>query len=210
MRAALEKYSPSLQKGNPFTGQFLSLAVLGFMALLGFGGCGYTLNHRLIDQFKDNKGFYVPVFTNKSDETGAEIAFTNALIHEMESHGEKILSSREDDGIEIQGTIEYIDYRANSHTGVNIGGLHKDIRIPDNIAVNVRMKLVMVDLRTKKQIWTRTVGGSRAVLPPTYRTYSIDAPSSFGMITQSVVESSYPEIARTMMRDVYDSMVQFF
>ena len=37
-----------------------------------------------------------------------------------------------------------------------------------------------------------------------------DSPSSLGLITESLIENSYPLIARDLMLDVYDSMVEVF
>ena len=45
---------------------------------------------------------------------------------------------------------------------------------------------------------------------PVNRTYNYEAPSSIGLLTQSLIDSSYSDIARDIMRDVYDEMVEVF
>jgi len=190
--------------------------VLFFAAVFLLQGCGYTLNHLLKDTFTYEKGgIFIPVFTNNTDETGAEMVFTNALIHELEGHGETMTNSKIESGIQIHGVVNDIQQKTavfaptgykGSH-GSQFKGLQSYARIPDQIGVTVTLTLELLDTKTQKVRWRTTVSRGRSVSAPLNRVADQDAPSSLGPITQSLIESVYPDIAREMMRDIYDSMV---
>src|SRR5258708_4863845 len=65
---------------------FSSLGLL--MSGLFLSSCGYTLNHRLKEVFREDRSLFVPVFDNLTDETGVELVFTNALLREIKSRGQ--------------------------------------------------------------------------------------------------------------------------
>ena len=182
---------------------------LPLLPLLGFVGCGYTLNHRLKDTFANSTGIFVPVFHNESEETGAEIVFTDALIREMHSHGESVLPNRDPSGLILKGDVISIVANPETYTGVGYQGLNSTYQhLPDQIGVNVAINFQLFKGDGKTMIWTKTFTGYRRVNAKLNRTYDVDAPSSFGLITQSVIDRSYPDIARDIMHDVYDDMVE--
>ena len=185
------------------------LVLVLFAVIFGLSGCGYTLNHRLKSEFTGHKGFFIPVFTNATNETGAEIVFTNALIYEMKSHGETVLVERQMGGILVQGVVESVSYGVETSLAPGFEGLHPHVRLPDQIGVTVKVHLRMTDTKTQKEIWSNSFSRYRRTSGPANRTFNIDAPSSVGLFTQSLIETTYVDVARDMMRDVYDSMVDF-
>lgn len=178
--------------------------------------CGYTLNHRLLDTFDPGeKGIFVPVFSNNSEEVGIEIVFTNALIRELESHGEKMVDKRENAGLEIRGGVAEVYHKVEIFSGGGTQGerqqapLFEYAQIPNQIGVRVNVRLEVVDPKTNQVKWGSNFSQYRRVSAPLNRVSDWDAPSSLGMITQSIIESSYPDIARDLMHDLYDQMVDF-
>jgi|GEM_PF-1301133 len=178
--------------------------------LLFFTHCGYTLSHRLVDSFRDVKGVFVPVFENKTDEVGAERIFTNALIRELASRREVILTSREEGGLELSGMISSIEYNPTAFTEPGFKGLQSYRRLPTEMGVRVTIILTLTDPKTHRVLWTKPISGFRRVDTPLGRTFDFEAPSSVGLTTQSIVESLYTDIARDIMRDAYDEMVELF
>lgn len=186
--------------------------------------CGYTLNHRLKDTFNAGpKGVFVPVFDNVTDEVGAEIVFTNALIRELESHGEKTVPSREGAGLEIKGKILRVFHTVGSTTGGGSPGtrafdqkkyidarLYDYATVPDQIGVRVELTLELRDASSNLLKWQKDFAQTRIVSAPLDRVSDRDAPSSLPLITQSLIETTYPEIAREIMREVYDQMVDVY
>jgi len=185
----------------------LSFSVLAITAL---GGCGYTLSHRLKGEFQSSRGLFVPVFDNLTEETGAERIFTNALIRELESHGNLVMDHKGVDGMELKGTVVGISYAPSVLSNFDHKGLQSYRRLPVELGLNVVLSLSLVDTRTNKVLWSNTFSGFRRVEAPVNRTYDFEAPSSLGLTTLSLVESRYQDVARDIMRDVYDAMVEFF
>lgn len=177
--------------------------------------CGYTLNHRLKETFlTEKRGVFIPLFTNNTPEVGTEVVFTNALIRELESHGEKVASKKEDAGLEIRGVIHQVAYQTDVYSSPETKGdpprepgLFSYARIPDQIGVRVVLSIEVWDTRKNELRWQNNFSQFRRVSAPLNRVSDRDAPSSLGLITQSIIESSYPDIARDVMRDLYDLMV---
>ncbi len=183
---------------------------LGLGVLAGVSGCGYTLSHRLKDTFAKNRTVFVPVFDNNTNETGAESVFTNALIRELQSRGEVIVTHRQPGALELHGSIEGIGYAPTAFTAFGFQGLEADRRLPSEVGVGVSIYLTLQDPANGKVLWSKGFSGYRRVSLPVNRTYDFQAPSSLGLQTQSLVDSEYSEIAGDIMRDVYDEMVELF
>jgi len=198
-----KKYCVPPQSGKKF-GFFL----MGLMGLIT--GCGYTLNHRLQDTFKSPRGIFVPVFHNKTQEIGSEIVFTNALIRELLSHGEKVASERKEGGLELRGTVSQVRREVEVQSAAGQKRLQAYQRVPDQIGIRVFILVEMLDPDTKAVKWSKEFSAYRRVSAPLDRMMDVDAPSSLGLTTESIIENSYTLIARDIMRDVYDSMVEVF
>jgi len=198
-----KKYCAFLGSGKQFTG--LSLL---FLALLS--GCGYSLNHRLQETFRISKGFLIPVFDNKTQEVGSEIVFTNALIRELVSHGESVVSEKGEGVLELRGTVTQVSRTVEVQSAAGTRGLQAYQRVPDQIGVRAFVRIEAVDPKTGVVKWARDFSSYRRVSAPLNRMTDSESPSSLGLTTESLIENSYSLIARDMMRDVYDSMVEVF
>jgi len=198
-----KKYCGSLGSGKQFTA-----GVLLFLNLLT--GCGYTLNHRLQDTFRVSKGLFVPVFDNQTQEVGSEIVFTDALIRELVSHGESVVSEKGEGVLELRGTLTEVSRGVEVQSAAGLRGLHAYQRVPDQIGVRAFIRVDLVDSKTNTVKWSREFSSYRRVSAPLNRMTDSESPSSLGLITESLIESSYGLIARDIMRDVYDSMVEVF
>ncbi len=182
-------------------------AILFFILILE--GCGYTLQHRLQDKFTDSRGIRVPVFLNTTPEVGAETVFTNALIRELKSHGNVIFGTEKGGALLLQGRISNINLTMTTESEPGLQGLAPYKRIPTEYAVTIQVSLTLIDPVNGKLLWSKGVAGSRPVDGPLDRTFNYQAPSAVGAITQGRAEAKYSEIAREMMREVYDEMVEF-
>lgn len=198
-----QKYCSPPQSGKKFA--LVSLLFLGLIS-----GCGYTLNHRLQDTFRSPKGIFVPVFTNRTQEVGSEIIFTDALVRELLSHGEKVATDDNKDTLKLRGTVTQIERAVEVQSAAGAKGLQVYQRVPDQIGVRVFVLMELVDPSTQAIKWSREFSSYRRVSAPLNRMMDSEAPSSLGLITESLIENSYPTIARDLMRDVYDSMVEVF
>lgn len=199
----MKKYFASPSSGKTF-------ALLGIFFLFGLLGCGYTLNHRLQDTFKSPRGIFVPVFDNRTQEVGSEIVFTDALIRELLSHGERISEKKQEGILELRGTVTKIHREVEVQSGAGLKRLQPYQRVPDQIGVRAFVLVQLVDPQTQQIKWAQEFNAYRRVSAPLDRMMDVDAPSSLGLITESLIENSYALIARDMMRDIYDAMVEVF
>ncbi len=184
--------------------------LLWFSGLLLLSGCGYSLSHRLKTSFVSPRGLFVPMFDNKTEETGAERIFTNALIRELESHGNLVIAHSGEDALELRGIITGVSYAPSAFSDYGFRGLQSYRRMPVELGLNVSLQLTLVDPRNQRVLWSNSFSGFRRVEAPQNRTYDFEAPSSLGLFTQSLVEARYQDVARDIMRDIYDDMVDFF
>lgn len=188
--------------------------ILFSACLLSFVGCGYTLNHRLKSTFQGeggtSKSIFVPVMDNRTSQTGAEIIFTNALIRELASHSEVTVGNGRKGSLVLQGTVLRVDIVPTANSDLGFKGLQPYRRIPSELGVRVSILFNLSDGDLNKPLWAKELTGFRRVGGLVNRTYDYQAPSAIGPITQSLVESIYPEIARLIMRDMYDEMVLLF
>ena len=187
----------------------------GLVALLALlvtllAGCGYSLSHRLREPFTQARGIYVPVFTNATEETGAEQIFTNAFIRELQSRGEVVMTSREAGGAELVGTIESITYAPTAFTAQGFEGLSPFRRLPLEIGVTAVVSLKLLEPKTARVLWSGSFSSFRRIEAPVDRTRDYQAPSTIGLRTQSLIQSRYVDIARDISRDAYDGMVELF
>lgn len=178
--------------------------------LIGVTGCGYTLTHRLKDTFTDKRGVFVPMFINRTNELGIERDFTNALIRELRSRQEVLMSSRQESGLELQGEVRSVSYSPTAATEYGFQGLRDFRRIPSEYGVRVELFLALSDPKTGQKLWSNSFSSFRRVNVDTTRTFDYQSPSSIGIHTESIVQSVFSGIARDIMRDVYDDMAELF
>jgi Lipopolysaccharide-assembly len=174
-------------------------------------GCGYSLSHRLKKEFDQPKGIFVPIFSNDTEELGAEFVFTNALLKELKLHQSvKVVNHREESPFELKGNVENISYQPTAlyAPAVGVNKLQPYATIPDQINLVVTVKLTLQERGSKTPLWTQTVRGSRMVSAYLGRTGDKEAASGFGLYTQSLIEAKYQEVAKDLMRDAYDSMLE--
>lgn len=180
--------------------------------LFALVGCGYTLNHRLKPVFLgEERRLFVPIFENSTYQTGAEIVFTNALIRELISRQHWKMTSKESAELELRGKLTEIRFTPSAFTSLGFEGLQDGYRrLPVEVTVEVVMELSLIRRKDDKNLWSKSFSSFQRLNTPISRTYDIDSPSSLGLLTQSIIESQYGFLARTIMRDVYDEMVEFF
>lgn len=170
-------------------------------------GCGYRLKVPVNEVFARPSGIFVPVFDNRSEEVGAERVFTNALIREIQNRREIVLASSENSGAELHGTIASIEYSPTAASALGFKGLQGYRRIPTELGVKVTLHLILIENGTQRTLWAKTFFGFRRVNAPVNRTFNYESPSITGPFSQSLAESLYSEVARDIMRDVYDEMM---
>lgn len=193
---------------------WINFSCIAILFLSFLSSCGYTLNHRLKGMFAspngESRAIFVPVFDNQTEETGCETVFTNALIRELNSHREVVVTDRSNSDLLLSGTITKVEVIPTANSDLGFKGLQFYRRIPSELGIRVTIAFTVTEKNTQKVLWSKELTGFRRVGAPMNRTYDYQSPSSVGLITQSVVESHFAEVARLIMSDMYDEMVQLF
>jgi hypothetical protein len=184
----------------------LSVGLLG-VCLLATSGCAYSLQGKVRKIFHSEKGVFVPVFTNNTDEVGAEVIFTNAVVRELGSRGQIVVTNRQEGALELRGVVTSINYGPSTFGDAGLRGLKIYRRLPSEIVVDCNVSIALVDPKSGNTLWSSGFSSFRRVPMPLNRTYDFQAPSSIGLITQGFIQSQYPLIARDISRDIYDSML---
>jgi len=178
---------------------------------LFFLGCGYSLSHRVKKVFEHPQGVFVSIFTNDTEEMGAEMVFTNALLRELKVHQNiRLVDRKESTPLELKGVVEKIAYQPSAFFAPAAGTnkLQSYVMMPDQINVVATIKLNLINRETKEVLWSQSTSGSRIVSANLTRTGDKEGASGFGIYTQSLIDARYGDIARDIMRDMYDSMVE--
>lgn len=106
----------------------------------------------------------VPVFKNQSHEVGAEVAFTNAMIREMERHQIAHVVPKADAQVVLDGVIDSIQYIVSNQVN--------DSSLPRSTILNIEYRIVVgVTLRLKRasdgmNIWTESFNAERSYQAP--------------------------------------------
>ena len=174
------------------------------------GGCGYTLSHRLKGPLTSPRGIFVRVFDNETDEVGAEAPFTNALIRELQSRRQVKLKGPAEGALELRGVLQAVGQSVTSATDPGYDGLASFRRLPTEIGITTRIALTLVDPDTSEVMWSQSFNVFHRMAAPIDRTKERLAPSATGLTTQSMLEARFTDIARDIMREVYDEMVELF
>ena len=188
--------------------RILTAALL--LPLVGISACGYTLSHRLRAPFSRPGGMFVPVFDNNTDEIGAERIFTNALIRELESRGQILHTGRDQAETELKGVIRGIDMGPIAFTDPGIPNLQSYRRLPTELGITVVLGLTHYDMQTREVLWTKDFVGFRRMLGPVTRLRDSLAPSSIGLLTETLMFSTFSLVAGDIMRDISDDIAEVF
>jgi len=185
-----------------------SLALVLVLVLVS--GCGYTLGHRLKPGFASGRGIFIPMFDNDTEETGVEKIFTDALVQEVASRSELKLVSPGEGGLELRGILVSVSYVPTAMTQPGFLGLQGYRRLATEYGVEVAISLTLVDPDSGRIVWSGSFRNNQRMDAPPLRTQSYEAPSSVGLQTLSALQAHYAVMARNIMRDVYDEMLELF
>lgn len=190
--------------------------IFSAVVLLFFlNACGYTA----IQKDRPLAGGYtlaaVPVFINRTQETGVESIFTNALKKELYRSGFVGVADREVAPVSIVGTIENIRYhRGAQFTGTDSDTSGKVAALPHLAVLTTEYRIqVFVDLKivrnaSGEEIWQGNFQGERNYLAPQIGTESIN--SSNALYNHSARLLNIKIMAKDIMSEAYARMTEDF
>jgi hypothetical protein len=145
------------------------------IVLLSFAiaGCAYHFG----DQERDIPGGYrtvaVPVFKNKTMETGIEVYFTNAMIREFERSRIGSVTEQAQAQTTLEGTIDSVEYiptseisNSDKKNGITTKPLPEFSVLTTEYRIFVRTTLRLLRNSDKKVLWEGNFEGERSYLAP--------------------------------------------
>lgn len=195
------------------------------LLLLSLSSCGYNWGHKGRQLPGGHKTVYIETFKNRSEDVGAEAAFTKALMRELERSGFAIVTSKNAAELMITGEIistnvvsagsepgfvsqNYVsdtdtvqDETLNTHTNYNASFFTIFIL---SATANIRA----VRLRDQQVLWRTNISGSR-----TYRGSRLKKQglrSSNVLYNHSRRKQTMELIANNMMSEAFDRLTENF
>jgi hypothetical protein len=164
----------------------------------------------------------VPVFKNITQETGAEVYFTNGLIEELERSRLVTITSKDNAQVVLEGTITSISYDESNQTAnssstpaPNLPGTYNPgAFLPSNTTLSteyyITIKVLLAARRTSDQkvIWKSKFESRRPYEAPQLGVVSVNA--SDATYNSSAHYLNIQDMAVDMMSEAHDRLTENF
>ena len=171
------------------------------------GGCAYSIGTSDRRMPEGYKLVAVPVFKNQSHEVGAEVAFTNAMIREMERHQIAHVVPKAQAQVVLDGVIDSIQYLVTNQTN--------DLAVvPKSTILNTHYSIVVgVTLRLKRasdgvNIWTESFNAERSYQAPKIALEGLNSANS--LYNDSARYDNLSAMATDLMVEAHSRLTENF
>ena len=185
---------------------FSMLMMLGGTVPLAFSGCAYSIGNTDRRLPEGYKLVAVPVFKNQSHEVGMEVAFTNAMIREMERHQIGRVVSKADAQVVLDGVIDSVQYIVSNQIN--------DTSIPRSTILNTQYQIVVgVTLRLRRasdgvNIWTESFQAERSYQAPKIGLEGLNSANS--LYNDSAKHDNLSAMATDLMAEAHSRLTENF
>jgi curli biogenesis system outer membrane secretion channel CsgG len=153
----------------------------------------------------------VPVFKNKTQETGIENFFTRAMIEELERNRFADVTNEDEAQVILEGTITDLKYERGAYFSAtdNLG-----VTLPDQTAlskeyyIDVTTELKLVRKADHKVLWSSTYDGQKQYPAPRITTKGLN--SANALYNHSARLQNIAAIAKEMMAQAHNHMTENF
>lgn len=202
---------PKPQKSHLFW-RSASFALL-ILAPLLLVSCAYHMG----DSDRQIPGGYrtvaIPVFQNKTMETGIETYFTNALVREFERGRIGRVTSKSEAQTTLEGSIDSVNYAVSTQIqqGTSPG---QGAFLPLNTLLNTEYRILLVaTLRLRRNsdqkiLWEGSFPGERAYLAPQIGAEGIN--SANAVYNQSARYQNIQAMATDLMSEAHNRITENF
>ena len=173
-------------------------------------GCGYNVGISKKPLPEGYSQVAIPVFKNSTHETGIEVSFTNSLIKQFAMSREvKVISNKSKAPVWIEGTIENIQYKAESQAdSTSLPNLPSDTVLTTKYRIFVTTYIKLIKISDNKVIWQGRFTNEKDYAAPQLESPGIN--SANALYNHSSRNQSIAEIAEAMMVDVHGRMTENF
>ncbi len=187
-------------------------ALLLFYLALFFCGCA---SYHLGSVGRGIPGGYkqisIPIFKNKSQETGIEVSFTNSMIQEFQrSKVAKVVENNLSE-VRVEGTIDSVDYQPGSRKASGDGNAPF---LPSGTVIATEYRiLVSVTVRLIRQadgleLWTGGFSGERTYTAPQVTLAGVNSVNP--LYNLSARRQNIGIVAGDMMAEAHDRITENF
>jgi hypothetical protein len=178
-----------------------------FLFLLVFcTGCAYRLGSPDRSLPGGYRQLTIPIFRNLTQETGIEVAFTNALIQEFERSRTGKLVSPEQSEVRVDGEITSIQYLPG---GKKEGGtLPTGVVLASEYRILVNTKLTLRRVADRAVLWEGSFPGERTYVAPQVTQGGLNTVNP--LYNLSARRQNIEVMATDMMAEAHDRMTENF
>lgn len=190
-------------------GLFLCIRLLvSGLVMAGATGCAYSMglgDRRLPEGYQL---VAIPVFKNSTQEVGAEVSFTNAMIRELERSQVARVVPKNEAQVVLEGNVERIQYDIASQA------TRDTIPIPQQTVLNVEYRIVVftrLQLRRvsdNKILWSEQFTNQRSYLAPKIGIEGLN--SANALYNHSSRQENLNSIAVDMMAEAHGRLTENF
>jgi len=189
-----------------------------FVILLLLSGCAYRAGHleRALPGGYDRVS--IPTFSNRTSETGAEVAFTNALIREFERSRMAAVVPKNDAQVILEGTVMSVGYAGTQFPADDPDlvspvtntktGLPQEVIFTKEYRVFVTIHLVARKTSDNSVLWESDVSGEKRYNAPLIFNSAINEANA--LYNSSARQQTINRMAEEMMSEAHDRLTENF
>jgi hypothetical protein len=173
-------------------------------------GCAYRLGSPDRSLPGGYHQIFIPIFKNKSQEPGIEVAFTNALIQEFERAKIGRVTDSKQAEVVVEGVIESVTYNKSG----NDRGADNDSTLPTGTVLATAYQIVItaqITLRRnsdKSVLWSGNFSGERTYTAPQVTTAGVNTVNP--LYNLSARRQNIERKALEMMSEAHDRITENF
>lgn len=187
------------------------MRILTVFAIFALSGCAYHWGQhkRSIPGGYDQVS--VPIFVNRTKESGIESFFTASIINEFERSGLARVKSKGDSQIVLEGRVEQIDYVDGTKVDKDDPGYEE---LPSGVVLTKEYRViakVFVQLRRRsdqKVVWSGEFDGERRYSAPQV---TVEGSNTVNPLYNHVARrSTLKVLAKDLMAEAFDRITENF
>ncbi len=183
----------------------LSLALISVLT----GGCAYRLSSPDRGLPGGYHQVFIPVFKNRTQETGIEVAFTNALIKEFERAkiGRVVEASQAE--VIVEGVIDSVTYTKSDDIGADsVSDLPLGTVLSTKYQILINAQISLRRNSDKAILWQGSFRGERSYNAPQVKTAGVNTVNP--LYNLSARRQNIEQKATEMMSEAHDRITENF
>lgn len=150
----------------------------------------------------------VPLFVNLTQEVGAEVPFTRAIVKEVERSQFASLVKPSDSEVTVRGTIQMLDFQGFSVIDIDDGDGERVRKLNTAYQIHATVLIELIKPSDGTVVWSTTVDGTRGYNGPKLTQQSVR--SANPLYNKSAREQNLIIIANELMNEAFDKMTERF